>query len=114
MLKAKEIEFDVEVYDPLIKEYILLKPISAGQGNYAVYLGQKVKTAESARLRAEKEKSLTEEHNSWLQSELEKKSEELFRARREDAENVAGSRKKIEDLVSEKGLTFGFDVEKYN
>ena len=65
-------------------------------------LGQKVKTAESARLRAEKEKSLTEEHNSWLQSELEKKSEELFRARREDAENVAGSRKKIEDLVSEK------------
>ena len=65
-------------------------------------LGQKVKMAESARLRAEKEKSLTEEHNSWLQSELEKKSEELFRARREDAENVAGSRKKIEDLVSEK------------
>ena len=43
VLKAKEIEFDVEVYDPLIKEYILLKPISAGQGNYAVYLGQKVK-----------------------------------------------------------------------
>ena len=31
-----------------------------------------------------------------------KESEELFRARRDDAENVAESRKKIEDLVSEK------------
>ena len=66
-------------------------------------LGQKAKMAESAKQRAEKEKKLTEEHNSWLQSELEKKSEELFRARQETTRKTSPeSRKKIEDLVSEK------------
>ena len=63
---------------------------------------QKRREQDITKNRVVKEKELADEHNKWLQSELEKKSEELFQARREDAENVALARKKIEDLVSEK------------
>ena len=43
VLKIKEINFDVEVFDPVIEEYIAINSSSSDQESYAVYLGQKVK-----------------------------------------------------------------------
>jgi len=43
VLKIKEIAFDIEVFDPLIKQCITIKPSSNKSGSYAVYFGQKVK-----------------------------------------------------------------------
>ena len=43
VLKIKEIHFDVEVLDPIIKEYIAINSSSIEDERYAVYLGQRVK-----------------------------------------------------------------------
>ena len=43
VLKIKEIEFDVEVFDPILKEYISINSVPENQGNYAVFIGQLVK-----------------------------------------------------------------------
>jgi len=43
VLKIKEIHFDIEVLDPIIKEYIAINSSSINDERYAVYLGQKVK-----------------------------------------------------------------------
>lgn len=43
VLRIKEIAFDAEVFDPVLKEYIPIKPISKESYDYAVYWGQKVK-----------------------------------------------------------------------
>ena len=43
VLKIKEIHFDIEVLDPIIKEYIVINSSSIQDERYAVYLGQKVK-----------------------------------------------------------------------
>ena len=43
VLKIKEIHFDIEVLDPIIKEYIAINSSSIEDERYAVYLGQRVK-----------------------------------------------------------------------
>ena len=43
VLKIKEIHFDIEVLDPIVKEYITINSSSIEDERYAVYLGQRVK-----------------------------------------------------------------------
>ena len=43
VLKIKEIAFDAEVFDPVLKEFIAIQPINNESFDYAVYWGQKVK-----------------------------------------------------------------------
>ena len=43
VIKIKEIAFDAEVFDPVLKAYISIEPINKESFDYAVYWGQKVK-----------------------------------------------------------------------
>lgn len=43
VLKRKEINFNIEVFDPIVKEYIALQTSNDNSNDYAVYSGQKVK-----------------------------------------------------------------------
>lgn len=43
VIKENDIDIDVDVYDPIIKEFIAIQPTSNGEGLYAAYLNQKIK-----------------------------------------------------------------------
>ena len=42
VIKENDIDIDVDVYDPIIKEFIAIQPTSNGEGLYAAYLNQKI------------------------------------------------------------------------
>lgn len=43
VFETKEIEFEISVFDPIIKNYITIEPSSLHKGHYGVYFGQLVK-----------------------------------------------------------------------
>lgn len=43
VIKENDIDIDVDVFDPIIKDFIAIRPASNGEGLYAAYLNQKIK-----------------------------------------------------------------------
>ena len=43
VFETKEIEFEISVFDPIIKNFITIEPSSLHQGHYGVYFGQLIK-----------------------------------------------------------------------
>lgn len=43
VIKENDIDIEVDVFDPIIKEFIAIQPASTGEGLYAAYLNQKIK-----------------------------------------------------------------------
>ena len=43
VIKENEIDIDVDVFDPIIKDFITIRPASNGECQYAAYFNQKIK-----------------------------------------------------------------------